>query len=208
MPLARRLRATEQAAGPADAVHLAAAPEAQVLFESGRAREAAALFDSVSRWPVGSTSSYRVWHLTHMADALAAAGDTAPLPALIDTLRAAARFSGYGRDGRLHHHVEGLLHAARGHDAEAVESFRRAIFSWNMGYTRTNYELARALLRLGRADEAVAALQPALRGSLEVSNSYITHTTLRQLLAQAWRAAGNADSARAHEQWVRAATRR
>ena len=208
LELARRFRVVEQTSGPPDAAHPAAVPEAQVLLESGRPREAAALYDSVSRWPIGETYTNRVWNLAHMAGALAAAGDTAELRAVIDTLRAASGSSGYGRDARLHHHAEGLLLAARGRDAEAVEAFRRAIFSWNMGYTRTNYELARALLRLGRAEEAVAALQPALRGSLEVNNSYITHTTLHRLLAEAWRAVGHADSARAHEQHVRAATRR
>ena len=204
LEVARRFRALDTTTS-AGALNANAVPEAQVLLESGRPREAAAILDSVSRWP-SSPSGARAWHLTHMAGALAAAGDTAALPALIDTVRSLAPGSGYGRDARLHHHIEGLLLVARGRDAEAVEAFRRAIFSWNLGYTRTNLELGRALLRLGRSSEAVAALQPALRGSLEVNNSYVTHTALHRALADAWRAAGNRDSAAAHERWVRTAT--
>ena len=55
--------------------------------------------------------------------------------------------SGYGRDQRLHHHVRALLLAARGKDEAAIEEFRRAIYSPNQGYTRTNVELAAVLLR-------------------------------------------------------------
>jgi len=207
LALSRRFRMLDTTTSPGT-LNVNAVSEAQVLFESGRPREAAAIFDSVSRRSIGTARGNRAWHLTHMAGALVAAGDTAALPAIIDTVRALAPTSGYVRDARLHHHIEGLLLAARGRDAEAVESFRRAIFSWNLGYTRTNLELARALLRLGRANEAVAALQPALRGSLEVNNSYVTHTELHRALAEAWSAAGNPDSAAAHTRWVRAAVTR
>jgi predicted Zn-dependent protease len=65
-------------------------------------------------------------------------------------------------------------------------------------YTRFNYELAWALLALDRPREAVAALQPALRGSIDAANLYITRTEIHELLARAWDAAGNADRARAH----------
>ena len=204
---ARRIRAAGSQPSPPGSVHGVAVLEAIVLFEMGRLREAAALYDSISRWPEGIPAGNRVWMLTHKAGALAALGDTTELRATLDTVRALSPLSGFGRDARLHHHIEGLLLVARGRDAEAVEAFRRAVYSWNMGYTRTNYEMARALLRLGRPAEAVAVLQAALRGSLEVSNSYITHTELHRVLAQAWRAAGNADSAAAHERWVRSATR-
>lgn len=180
----------------------------QVLFERGRWRESAALCDSISRWPFGAAIGYRAWYLTHAATALHAGRDTSALRAILDTVRVTGQRSGFGRDGKLHHHVEGLLFAARGQDDQAVEAFRRAVFSWNMGFTRTNLELARALLRLGRPQEAVAALQPAFRGSLDLSNSYVTHTELHRELARAWQMVGNADSAEAHARWVRLATRR
>jgi serine/threonine protein kinase/tetratricopeptide (TPR) repeat protein len=209
MSLANEFRALQQPdSGIVMARHVAI-----VMLQTGRAHEAAALFDSVSRWTPGQNdvrlaASHRLWHLTHKASALAAAGDTTELAALADTIRALAPLSANGRDALLPHHIDGLRQVARGDDNAAIDAFRRAIYSWNRGYTRTNAELARALLRTGRPGEAVAALQPAFRGSLEVNNSYITHTALHRLLAQAWRAAGKPDSAAVHEAWVERATRR
>jgi hypothetical protein len=55
---------------------------------------------------------------------------------------------------------------------------------------------------VGRPRDAVAVLQPALRGKLDASNFYVTHTEIRELLAQAWDSAGRADSASAHYTWV------
>jgi hypothetical protein len=74
-----------------------------------------------------------------------------------------------------------------------------------VGYTRTNLELGRALLALGRPTEAAAAVAPALRGDLQASNYYVTHAELHETLAQAYEAAGQADSARAHYAWVASA---
>ena len=45
-------------------------------------------------------------------------------------------------------------------------------------------------------------LQPALRGSLESSQLYVSRTELHELLARAWDAAGGRDSAAAHYAWV------
>jgi predicted Zn-dependent protease len=102
------------------------------------------------------------------------------------------------RDRLLHHYVRGLLLTGRGQLDAAAAEYRRAMTSPNMGYTRINLELAVVLLRLGRAREAVAVLQPALRGGLEASNLYVTRTELYALLGQAWDAAGRTDSAAAH----------
>ena len=104
----------------------------------------------------------------------------------------------FGRDARLHHYVRGLLARTHNDLAGAEREFRAAVTSWNLGYTRINYELARILLETGRPAEAVRVLQPAFRGSVEASNLYITRTELHELLARAWDAAGNRDSARAH----------
>jgi len=92
--------------------------------------------------------------------------------------------------------------AARRDDEGAVIEFRRSIVSVNFGYTRANYELARALMRLDRPAEAVATLRPALRGGIESSNLYVTRTELHELLAQAWGAANARDSAAAHYELV------
>jgi DNA-binding SARP family transcriptional activator/tetratricopeptide (TPR) repeat protein len=192
------------------AVELAALQEAQVLRELGRYRESAALFDSISHFTVAGADSAaiqsgRVWSLTHAAGALAAGGDTARLDALADTIEAYGSGSNLARDSRIHHHVRGLLLAARGADSMAVTEFRRAIFSVSAGYTRTNVEMAKSLLRLGRYAEAIAILEPALRGSLEASNLYVTYPEIRLLLAQAYAGAGERDRANRELDWVRRA---
>jgi len=208
---ARRNRALTLTQYPPATVPRVGAPaeaqgEAQVLYEMGRYRASAALFDSVSRWLMVDESPsqfahQRAWALAHSAGALAAAGDTAALPALIDTLEVIGPKSGLERDRRLSHYVRGLLLAARGQNEAAESELRRAIISWNMGYTRTNMALAKVLLRMGRAREAVPVLQPALRGSLESSNTYVSRTDIHEALGEAWAAVGGAaarDSSRAH----------
>ena len=178
----------------------------QVLLEAGRHRDAFAVFDSVAKYPsVSDVASYRarvrVWPTTHAANALAAMGDTIRLAALVDTVETYGRRSGLARDQRLHHHVRGLLFRARGRPEDAVREFRAALVSLTGGYTRTNLELARTLLMVRRPAEAIAVLQPALRGGVEASNLYVTRTDLHEALAQAWEALGTRarrDSAVAH----------
>jgi predicted Zn-dependent protease len=145
------------------------------------------------------------WPLSHAATAWAAAGDTAQLATLVDSLTRLHVLESYVRGRRLHHHARGLLLRARGRDAEAAVELRRAIWSPTVGYTRTNLELGRVLVRLGRPREAAAVLAPALRGDLESNNYYVTHTELHEALGQAFDAAGQRDSAAAHYAWVAAA---
>jgi predicted Zn-dependent protease len=90
-----------------------------------------------------------------------------------------------------------------------VAEFRQAIHSATLGFTRVNLELARALLRLRRPREAVAILQPALRGDIDASNLYVTRTELHELLAKAFDLLAQRDSAAAHYRavsraWTRA----
>jgi tetratricopeptide (TPR) repeat protein len=185
----------------------------QALFELDRFREAASTFDSVAHFyaPSGPTitrgrmARHLSWSHTLAATALAAAGDTAALISLTDSIAAEAPLSSYGRDWHLADHVRGLSWLARGQPARAVEAFRAAVFSPNIGYTRTNLELARALLALNRPREAVAILQPALRGAIEANNLYVTRTELHELLARSFELANQRDSAIAHYQRVVAA---
>lgn len=67
-----------------------------------------------------------------------------------------------------------------------------------MGYTRTNYDLARVLTTLGRPTEAITVLQPAFRGEIDASNMYVTRTDLHEALARAFDLAGMRDSAVVH----------
>lgn len=202
---ARRYRATRGEQSRPGAAPTTALLEAQVLFEQGAYRAAAALFDSVARGRVtgedsSAVSRNRVWALTHAAGVLAAQGDTTRLAGLADTIRVLGRQSAFARDQRLHSYVDGLLALARGRDGEAVQLFRRSILSPNVGYTRVNLVLGRTLTRLGRPREAVAILQSALRGMFEGSNLYVTHTDLSEALAEAFEAAGQRDSAAYHYQ--------
>ena len=202
---ARRYRLTIGGGAPPNAAPKSALLEAQVLLEMGRFRESAALFDSVARWRSTEEvpaflARYSAWAMTHAANALAALGDTAGLLARADSVRVLGEQSLFGRDRRLHHHVRGLLLAARGRDDDAIAELRRAIHSPNLGYTRTNYELARVLLRDDRPRDAIATLRSALRGPIEASSLYITRTELHELLAQAWETLGPGvrDSAAVH----------
>jgi DNA-binding SARP family transcriptional activator len=181
-----------------------------VLLESGRALEAAALFERQLHTAVapefpGHIARHEAWQLTHVATCLAAVGDTVRLAALADSVEHQGSRSGFGRDPRLHHYIRGLLWKARGNLARAAESFRASVWSWSDGYTRANYELASALLSLHRPREAIYPLEAALRGDLESSNLYITRTELHELLARAFEAAGAPDSAVTQYQMVAAA---
>jgi tetratricopeptide (TPR) repeat protein len=208
MAIANRLRAQDatRALAPGSASY-SSISAAQVMFERGQWRASAALFDSIARGNAFSTepsalARNRAWFLTHAADARAAAGDTVGFTALADTIAALGAQSGSGRDQRLHHHVRGLLLAARGRPADAVLEFRSAIYSPTHGFTRTNVELARALMALGRPQDGIDVLRPALHGPLDAANFYVTHTELHDMLAHAWEKAGNADSAAAHYAYV------
>jgi tetratricopeptide (TPR) repeat protein len=198
---ARAYRVAASQALPNTAPEAFALHQAQVLFEMGRHAESAALFDSVARAAFGISPSHRArnrtWSLSLGGNPLAARGDTARLAARIDTVRQVGSRSLLSRDRLLHHHLRGLLLAARRSDEAAVAEFRLALAT-PTGYTRTPYETARALLRLGRPREAVAVLQPTIRSPIEGSGLYLTTTDGRALLAEAWDSAGGRDSALAH----------
>lgn len=177
-----------------------------LLFEAERFREAAALSDAAARrvraddphgWP-----RRLPWQLVHVATALAAARDTGRFTALADSAERIGAGSFFGRDPPLHHYIRGLLWLARGDTARAAEALRASIWSWTDGYTRANYELAKAELALGRPREAVYPLQAALRGDLQSSNLYVTRTELHEVLARAFEMVGERDSAAAHYRLV------
>jgi len=182
-------------------------PEAQVLFEQGRHRAAAALFDSLAGVPSehaspGWTARMRSWMLAHAAMAHAAAGDTGTLGSLADSVETWSQQTLLSQRRQLPFHVRGLLAIARGQPEEAARLFRRAVFSLSHGYGRTNLELGRMLVILGRPTEAISVLRPATQGPLEAGNFYVTQTELHLLLGRAFEAAGQPDSAAAHYRWV------
>ncbi|HKV52291.1 MAG TPA: tetratricopeptide repeat protein, partial [Gemmatimonadaceae bacterium] len=195
-----------------------AVAKGQVLFEMGRYREAAQLFDTIAdyawrespdfvRAAPGLVARHRIWMTTHAATALAAAGDTAALPSLIDSLTTWGPRSAYVRDRALHHYVRGLLLTARGDRAGAEREMRAALVSPVNGYSRINYELGGLLLADGRASEAIPLLQAALHGAVESSNYYLIGTDAHARLGQAFDRAGEADSALVHYRRALAAWR-
>ena len=209
LAMARRFRASAAEPGTtASSAPQSAAIEAQVLLESGKPAPAAALFDSIAAWrvagqPEPSYTTNRVWMLTQAAGARAAAGDIAHLAALGDTVEALGARTYSERDRRLHHHVRGLAAMARNDVAGAIDHFRRAMYSTTIGYNRTNYELAKAYLKNDQPREAVGVLRPAARGVvLEGANLHLTLSDVHALMAQAFAAAGEADSARVHAAWM------
>jgi DNA-binding SARP family transcriptional activator/tetratricopeptide (TPR) repeat protein/TolB-like protein len=177
--------------------------DAILAFERGEPRIAAEVFAKqnradLSRWSPGYASRIRTWNGTLEGMALAAAGDTLAVRALADSVERWGSGSAYGRDRIMHHYLRGMVFAAARRDEDAAREFAAAISSPTLGFTRVNYELAKSLLRLKRPAEAIAALQPALRGEIDASNLYITRTELHELLARAFDAAGKRDSAAAH----------
>jgi DNA-binding SARP family transcriptional activator/tetratricopeptide (TPR) repeat protein len=207
--LARRYRQMAERtlyASPNEVTH-SARPLAQALFEGGHYREAAAIFDSMSSWrerdeSATSLARERAWSLVHAARSLAAAGDTATLAERADTIAAVGIQSASARDHRLASYIRGLLLVARNDLPNAAVAIRSSIYSLPAGYTRENYDLARVYLRLGRPRDAIAVLQPVLRGKFDASNYYLTQTEVHELLAQAWDSAGRSDSASAHYAWI------
>jgi DNA-binding SARP family transcriptional activator/TolB-like protein len=179
-----------------------------VDMEAGRPRVAADEFLDIAahagretdtlRVPAGLQARNLTWPLVLSATAAVAGGDTTRARRLVDTIETVGQRSLFARDPRLHHFVRGLLHSrAQQHEA-AVREFHAAISSPTFGYTRINYELARSLLALTRAGEAIPLLQAALRGGIEGSGLYITRTELHELLAQSFDANHQRDSASVH----------
>jgi tetratricopeptide (TPR) repeat protein len=187
---------------------------ALVALEGGDPMESARIFmgmvkgDRAMNDGLGAVSRNLSWHMTLAGTAFAAAGDTAMVRKLADSVMRIGQQSSIARDYRLPHFLNGLLLQRQNRHAEAVEAFRRAMHSPTDGYTRINFEQARSLMALQRYTEAIAVLQPALRGGVDGSNTYITHTELHEALAHAFHGAGRLDSARVHYAAVERAWRR
>ena len=191
------------------AAHTAKALEATVLLESGRAREAATVFDSLIRNPYPGLSSgqlaarFYTYHYTLLANALATAGDTARLAVAADSAAAWSGRSNSPRDSRLREHSRGLLLAARGDTAGAIAAFQRAIISPTTGFIQTNRALGTLFLNTRRPTDAVRVLGAALRSpTLESGSLYVTWTELHELIARAYDDLRMADSAATHYRHV------
>ncbi len=175
-----------------------ALPEAVVLAEIGHPRVAAALYDSMARLqraPSASRSSAaRAWYWTHAAGAAAAAGDTAMLRRLEDSVRANGALA-TERYKRLHHYVRGLRLELEHRPADAAAAFRQALWDRQNTHVRIYAGLARSLVAAGRPREAIAPLVEALKGPVSAAGLYATRTELQELLALAYDRSAQRDSA-------------
>lgn len=200
-----RLRQSVASAGPAErdghplAITVGLA-EAQALRQTGRLREAVFRFDSLASFslpggPPARRASSRIWSLTHLASALAETGDTARLAGIVSQMDSLRALSGAVRDQQLPHYVRGLLESARGRLDVALREFAQGSSIARDGFGLPVLERARLSIRLQRPHEAVRLLQRLLQSSYHF---YLTHPELEATLAEAWAAAGNRDSARAH----------
>ncbi len=183
--------------------------------EMNRPDSAARLLHERARQTLGSTellpgvrARYATWYLTLSGTAYAAADDTAAVRRLADSTERLGKESTFGRDALLHHYLRGLLLQREARHEEAVQAFRRALFSPTDGYTRINLAMARSLLALRRPDEAIAVLRPAITGGVDGSNTYTSRTELHEAMALAFDQAGRRDSAAAHWRAVEQAWRR
>ncbi len=187
---------------------------AMMIADRGRPDSAARLLHAEARRTLasrdmrpGQRNRNATWYLTLAGTAYAAAGDTATVRRLADSTETLGQASTFGRDLVLHQFLRGLLLQREERHAEAVEAFRRSLFSLTDGYTRINLAMARSLLALGRPEEAIAVLRPAIHGGVDGSNTYTSRTELHEALAEAFARAGQRDSAAAHYREVERAWR-
>jgi tetratricopeptide (TPR) repeat protein len=205
LAFARATRALEDSLG--NAFTTSARHEAVALMATAP-RAAAALFDSIAARPIvraefpARNARHRAWMLTHVATALAAAGDTLRLASLADTVQRVGALSDYGRDQRLHHYVRALLWEARGDTARALADLLQARYSPTETYFGAR--LARAQLARGMVREAVSAAEGALRGPLDSQNQYEPRTELHAVLADAYTRLGDPARAARHHRMVAA----
>lgn len=186
--------------------------QADGLARLGRLSDARAIFEAAGH-PRGTPDSRVLtptgargftWSHALEADALARAGDTTIARVLMDSIARSGEISYYGRDGRLSHHVQGMLYFAEGKFADAERELRAAEWSAN-GWTRTNLELARAQLAQHRPADAIETLRVARLAPVDAMARYVPRSELDWYSARAFAELGQRDSAAVYAQFVRRA---
>ncbi len=183
------------------------------LARIGRMTDARAIFEHVGHPPGSSPRAFTApeargfsWSHALEADALVRAGDTSFARALVDSIARSGAQSYYGRDKVLHHHVRGMLLLAQGRYEDAERELSAAEWAAD-GWTRTNVELARARLALGRPDSAIVALRDAYMAPVDAMARYVPRTELDWWMSRAFTAAHEPDSAAVYAAYVRDAWR-
>ncbi len=174
-------------------------------FESGRIRLAGETFRrlaaaSQANPSIGPAPAGRFLALAAVADR--AAGDSLRLRPLADTLAALEEKTLSGRRSRLALFARALLLEQAGRPDEALVLMKDAIGEWAADFPRLNYELGRIAVRAGRPGDAIGPARAALRASGSEWGAAVSRGDLHELLATAFNALGQVDSARVHHRWV------
>ena len=144
------------------------------------------------------------WHHTLEADAIWERADTSVLASVADSVRHIGKWSYYARDWTAFHHIRGLLAERAGDLVAARGEFEQAL-SAVRGFTRSNVELARVNMALGKPAQAITTLRAAYREPLDAMGRYAARSELDFQMAKAFQGAGQLDSARVYASYVRAA---
>lgn len=174
-------------------------------FESGRIRLAAETFRRLAAAsrpdpPVGPAAAGRFLALAAAADR--AAGDSLRLRPLADTLVALEEKTLSGRRSRLARFVRALLLEQAGRPDEALVLMKDVIGGWGGDFPRFNYELGRIAVLAGRPGDAIGPARAALRAAGSQWGAGVSRGDLHELLATAFKALGQVDSARVHHSWL------
>jgi DNA-binding SARP family transcriptional activator/tetratricopeptide (TPR) repeat protein/TolB-like protein len=158
----------------------------------------------------GGSSRAFAWHHALVADFIARGGNcvapaTPTLESLADSVDRIGRRSYYGRDWTLHHHVRGLVAEQKGDLALAEEELRKAQWRVGDGWTRSMAELGLVQLARGRTAEALASFRNAYATRPDAMGRYQPRSELDLYMALAFRRAGELDSARLYQDYVRRA---
>jgi tetratricopeptide (TPR) repeat protein len=177
--------------------------DALALLQWGRAADAARLLDSLTRSAdAGMPAGIRARDLTItyalLAEAALDIGDATLAARAADSAASWAVRASKAREAGIAAHARAVALLARHDTTAAMELLRRALYSPTLGYTRTNYLLARLHLARGEPRPAADLLRPALQGFI----GHTSFTDLHELIAQAYDRLGMADSARVHWAWV------
>ena len=186
---------------------------AYTLGTIGNDRLSRDLFERETWHPVSSgNSAYQyarrargfAWAHALEADVLWQRMDTAALRSLADSVESIGCRSFYARDWTVHNHIRGLLASRAGRYADARQYFEKSLVLIP-GWTRSNIELAKADISLGDAGAAIRTLRDAYRQPLDAMGRYAPRSEIDFQMALAFRAAGQADSAKTYTSYVRAA---
>lgn len=162
-----------------------------------------------ARVAADSPESHRAaWQLTLAATALVQAHDTVRARALVDSVELVGHRSADPRDPLLHHLLRGLLLSTSGEHERAVRDYRLASTMPAHDFTRIGYEMARSLIAARRPLEAMPPLRAILHADFDDAALTLTPTDIHLLLADAFDASGQRDSAAIHYATVERAWRR